>query len=244
MFITNKSKFRQLLGFVRGNDFAHAGEAEAIEMLFANLPKNKAQLILDVGSGLGETAHYVQSHDYGKITGIDVDAESVEYATKKFPNVKYFHCDALDVQKIISDSPDIIYMFNVLYVMADQPGSLKALRNFAKTTTTLALFIYVDLGEYKQSEPAKYQLENPVKHDAIEPMLREAGWQIEKQVNLNEEYKRWYQDFVDNIIKRREAIIELADENTYQYLLEKYQHLLDETQAGTLGGALVYAKPK
>ncbi len=242
MFLSNKSKFRELLGFVRGNDFAHAGEAEAIEMLFANLPKNEKQFILDVGSGLGETAYYVQSHHYGNLTGIDINAESVEYAKKKFSAVKYFYCDALDVQKIISESPDIIYMFNVLYVMNDQPGSLKALRNIAKPTTMLALFIYVDLGEYKQSVPKKYQLENPVKHDAIEPMLNKAGWQIEKQIDLNEEYKRWYQEFVNNIIKKRKEIIELANEYTYDYLLEKYQHLLDETKAGTLGGALVYAR--
>ena len=244
MFLTNESKFRQLLGFVRDNDFAHAGEAEAIELLFKDLPKNKDQFILDVGSGLGETAYYVQLHEYGKVTGIDVSEESVEYAKKKFPAIKYFHCDALDVKKVISESPDIIYMFNVLYVMANQSGSLKALRNIAKANTTLALFIYIDLGEYKQSEPKKYQLENPVKHEAIETMLNKAGWEIVKQVNLNEEYKHWYQEFVNNIIKKREAIIELADEKTYQYLLEKYQHLLDETRAGTLGGALVYAKPK
>ena len=51
---------KQLLALIRGDDYAHAGEAEAIELAFRSVPRRPDQLLLDVGCGLGGTAKYVE----------------------------------------------------------------------------------------------------------------------------------------------------------------------------------------
>jgi hypothetical protein len=42
---------KQLLALIRGSDYAHAGEAEAIELTLGPLPPRPDQLLLDVGWG-------------------------------------------------------------------------------------------------------------------------------------------------------------------------------------------------
>lgn len=243
MLIENKAHFKQMLGLVRGNDFAHAGEAAAIDLVFEHLPKNPEQLILDVGSGLGETASYVQEKQWGKVVGIDIDHDTVEYAKRHFPDVEYHQCDVQDVDTVLAEHPDLIYMFNVLYAIKDQQGALEVLREITKPDATLALFIYVDLGGYKDSELKEFQLANPIALKHLNEILLTSGWQIKENVDLNQKYQEWYDHFVQNIKKHKPEIIARSDEESYEFLLKKYTHLWDETKAGTLGGAIVYAQP-
>jgi hypothetical protein len=51
---------KQLLAFIRGSDYAHAGEEEAIDLALRPVPRRPDQLLLDVGCGLGGTAKYVE----------------------------------------------------------------------------------------------------------------------------------------------------------------------------------------
>lgn len=243
MLIENNSLFKQLLGIARGNDFAHAGEAEAIDLMFDKLPKNPDQLILDVGSGLGETAQYIQSHEWGKVVGIEIDHDTVEYAKTYFPEVEFYQTDVNDIDSVLTEHPDVIVLFNVLYALLDQVHSLEVLREIAKPDTVLGLFIYLDRGDYKNSEPQAFQLARPIPEQELDDVLTRAGWHIEEMIDLNEKYEEWYQQFVNRIKQKREKIIDRSDEESFDYLVKKYTHLLDEVKAKTLGGAIVYAKP-
>jgi len=68
----------------RKTDYAHAGEEEAIDLAFKDIPKEPKGLLLDMGCGRGGTAHYVQGRCWGNVTGADIDADSIEYAVKKY----------------------------------------------------------------------------------------------------------------------------------------------------------------
>ena len=60
MLSLRKITGKKLLSFLRDGDFAHAGETEAINLLMGQFRKKRIQYILDVGCGLGGTAHYLQ----------------------------------------------------------------------------------------------------------------------------------------------------------------------------------------
>ena len=55
-FAMNSFQGKQALALIRGGDYAHAGEEEAIELTLSSVEKNSATQILDAGCGRGGTA--------------------------------------------------------------------------------------------------------------------------------------------------------------------------------------------
>lgn len=73
---TNKmNDSKQLLSYARRGDFAHPGEIKAIQLAMSPIAKNPSQRLLDVGCGLGGTAHYLQQHGWGEVVDVDIDGE-------------------------------------------------------------------------------------------------------------------------------------------------------------------------
>ncbi len=55
---------KKFLATVRGEDFAHAGEKDAIDLVFERIPAQSNWKVLDVGCGRGGTAHYVNQRGW------------------------------------------------------------------------------------------------------------------------------------------------------------------------------------
>src|SRR5882672_4946347 len=86
---------KRILATVRGADFAHAGEAEAIALALDTWPKMPTARILDAGCGRGGTADAIQRAGWGNVTGFDIDAESIAEARLTYLAVSFFACDVL-----------------------------------------------------------------------------------------------------------------------------------------------------
>ena len=81
------SQSKQILSFLRDGNYAHPGEIEAIQLTMQSIAKNPQQLLLDVGCGLGGTAHYLQTYGFGKVTGLDIDHGLITAAKRHYPDV-------------------------------------------------------------------------------------------------------------------------------------------------------------
>ena len=66
---------KHLVAFLRGKNYAHAGEEEAISIVLDEFPKKNDRVILDVGCGLGETANFIQKNGWRLVTGFDIEKE-------------------------------------------------------------------------------------------------------------------------------------------------------------------------
>jgi hypothetical protein len=55
MMRLNSYQGKRLLALARGADYAHAGETEAIDLVWSGLPKSRTQNVLDAGFGRGGT---------------------------------------------------------------------------------------------------------------------------------------------------------------------------------------------
>ena len=75
----------------------------------------------------------------------------------------------------------------------------------------------------------------------MQAMLPEAGWRLDETVELNEEYLRWYADFVQRIEANREAVIAKSSEGFYDYVLTRYSETLTDVREGRLGSAVLYS---
>jgi cyclopropane fatty-acyl-phospholipid synthase-like methyltransferase len=241
----NSALGKRILALARDGDYAHAGEEEAIHLALAPIPKIPDQSLLDASCGRGGTAAWVQANGWGRVTGFDLEGESVEQARARHPDLEFAVCDVLDVANHVPRAFDVIYAFNAFYAFPDQPGALRALRAVTQPGARLALFDYVDRGgfsrtEFAQSEEAAHW--QSLRLASFPALLAETGWAVESARDLDAEYARWYEALLRRFEAKREEITDLAGDENYQHAYRVYRLLLDAIQGGALGGAVVYAQ--
>jgi len=241
----NHPEGKRLLATVRGGDYAHAGEEEAIHLLWERLPKIPSQSCLDAGCGRGGTAAFVQAHGWGTVTGVDIDSTSVTEAAAKHPDIP-FH--ALDIAEAGGKFPrqfDIIYAFNAFYAFPDQPAALESLAAAAKPEAELCLFDYVDRGGFsadpfaRKPESALWQ---PIDLERFPAQLEAAGWKMASRLLIHDAYRRWYETLTGRFSEQREALLKEFPTDLVNYATDYYRALLAAIEHGALGGAIIYAE--
>jgi len=241
----NRYLYKEVLSLIRGEDYAHAGETEAIEYTLSAFPKDPSRLILDAGCGLGGTAHYVQSHDWGTVQGFDLNEETITAAKSKYPALSFKTLDACKASQGFSTPFDLIYMFNVLYVIEDQKAVLTEFRKLIKPSGKLIIFDYIDLGAYNQNRPqAPYDTyPYPLKLKTIHTLFNEAHWVIDKIDRIDALYKKWYRALLNKIEQAKDTLLSNYDADIYRFFFNQYDCLLHNLEEGHLGGAVITASP-
>lgn len=236
---------KRLLATVRGGDYAHAGEEEAIHLLWERLPKIPTQACLDAGCGRGGTAAFVQACGWGTATGVDIDATSIAEASLKHPGVPFHALDIVEAGERFPGQFDIIYAFNAFYAFPDQPAALASLAKAAKPEAELCLFDYVDRGGFfddpfaRKPESALWQ---PINLERFPSQLEAAGWKMTGRLLLHDAYRRWYETLTGRFSTQREALLNEFPADLVDYATDYYGALLAAIEHGALGGAIIYAE--
>lgn len=234
---------------IRGGDFTHPGNEEAIELALESFPKNPNRLILDVACGLGGTADFIQKNDYGKVIGIDIEEDSITYACNKYPAVEFMVCDAQEVNmKFAKQTFDLICIFSAFLIFQDQSFVLKGLRNIAKDNGQLLIFDYTDLlspgKNYLVKIEPKETVFNPIRLDTIQELLRNTGWQFSSWTNLDDKFLQWYETFQSRLDNNKQSILQQIGEVEFTKIFVRYNSFLEAFRNGTLGGGILIASAK
>lgn len=243
-FSMNSYLGQKILSLVRDGDYAHAGEEEAIELAMAGIGKDADRLILDAGCGRGGTADYLHRNGWGRVVGIDVQAESVEAARRAYPDCRFLLCDVVDADRCVDEAPDLICMFNAYYCFQDQDGALRALARAAGPETRMILFDHVDRGGYQDDpllDAGEPFLRNPPRLAGMPERLAAAGWRATGMREIHESYIGWYTSLAGKIERARDRIAEIAGRPGYDHVHGLYRGLLDAALAGRLGAAIITA---
>lgn len=230
---------KEFLAKVRKEDFAHAGERESIDLVFKEIDAMPHWKVLDAGCGRGGTADYVHRNGWGDVVGIDIDEQSIDYAQKKYAELEFAVCDICDVGTMFPAKFDLIYLFNVFYAVPDKAKGIMSFRNSAKPNAVLALFDYV---MYKPQAPLPDVMLNqkPPTPREFEAYLKDASWELEKNLNLDEKYIEWYRNFLDRF--DNPTLKNSYSSETINAVRKKYSDLLAAFEDGVMGGALIVAR--
>ncbi len=240
---------KQLVSFLRKGDFAHAGEEEAIDLAFSNFEHRPKQTILDVGCGLGGTADYIQKHYLGQVTGLDIEKKTILYAQKKYPACVFHCCDVLNAAQVITQTFDIICLFNSFYAFSEPLLALRTLNKLIKVKGKIIVFDYSDpcLKEItplfragdKNTSPFM-----PIPLRSIDSLLAQSGWQPLKKIDLSLQYIQWYTQLIDRLLENENEIMRLFSQSLFQKALETYSSIKKSLIAGVLGGILLCAEKR
>jgi SAM-dependent methyltransferase len=244
MMRLNSYQGKRLLALARGADYAHAGETEAIDLVWSGLPKSRTQDILDAGCGRGGTAAYVYRAGWGRVTGIDIEAESIVRAREIYPEISFEICPAEQSDRVGKETFDIVCCFNAFYAFPDQAAALFSFARAAKSGARLAIFDYTDPGSFGTTPLAKHvelQRWNPLKLSGVGSLLDNAGWSLEVIRHVSTDYERWYKNFATRIHDLQPILVQECGIETWEYAVKFYDTMYETVQSGNLGGAIVYA---
>jgi len=235
------------MSYIRGGDYTHPGEEQAILETLSPFPKDKNRLILDVACGLGGTANFIQKNGWGKVVGFDIEPASIEYAKQAYPDVEFHISDVADVSKTFSDRKfDMICIFSSFLVFNDQKTALENLRSIAKEDAQLVIFEYIDLMPVNQNFLVRKEPKNaaflPLRLENLNEMLRETGWQNSQLTRMDNKFKQWYADLLARIQQVKDEFIKMHGEPEYKKILGRYKSFYDAFAAESLGGCVLYAQ--
>lgn len=236
----NSPMGKKILALVREADYAHAGEEEAIDVVFKDISKDANRFLLDVGCGRGATAQYIQRGGWGKVLGVDIDSTSIDYAKKTYPDIEFIADDVMNLGRELPRRFDIIYLFNVFYAFSDHRVALEQFRKLSHEPGQLIIFDYLLKAQERKIFPFKEW--NPLDLSVIQSQFCENGWRIVKTEDISELYRKWYKALLSRIEKNYEKIITLAGEGWFSFVRTFYREILNSIERNLLGGAIVYAE--
>ena len=239
----NQSK--QLLAFLRHGDFAHPGEVEAIKLAMNPIAKQPKQHLLDVGCGLGGTAHYLQQAEFGKVVGLDIDNDLITYAKKRYADLSFIHGDVLQVKSLVNQLFEVIYCFSSFFSFSSQQDALHALASIASPHAELVIFDYSRFS-YELIESPFHWSKTATQFNAIyvpelTDVLLNAGWRFKRSVDITYQFEQWYETLLQQFESRQTEIEKQFEPSLVNKMYEGYRQLLLAIKAKKIGGVVVYA---
>jgi SAM-dependent methyltransferase len=240
-FQMNSPAGKQVLAMLRDGDYAHPGENTAIAEALSPVRRTEVRRVLDAGCGRGGTAHWLRQNGWGTVVGLDIDAESVAYASTKYPEVRFYAMDVARAGELPEEPFDLVCCFNTYYAFPDQPAALRSLRKACRPGASLVLFDYSRIANQPLPVSLGDEIGHPINLSRIEEELRESGWQLAEVNDISERYVLWYESLLSRLRANRSAIVAVAGEEMCQYVADWYGELYRGLAARTIGGALIIA---
>ena len=236
---------KRVLALVRDADYAHPGEEEANELLFAGVRPDPRRGVLDAGCGGAGTAAWVQARALGAVTGIELDAATAGLAGKRHPEVTVVQGDLQQAGQVLAGPFDLIYSMTAIYAAPDQAAVFRELGALAAPGAELRLLEYADPSGRFAADTAghpSWGWWHPLRPLELPDVLTAAGWTAVEVRDLQPEFVYWYRRLRTHIADKRSEITREFGRAWYDFVAEEYAGILEMVRAGVLGGLLVRAR--
>ncbi|MDD2769909.1 MAG: methyltransferase domain-containing protein [Methylococcus sp.] len=240
-FKMNSPAGKAILARARNGDYAHPGEEEAILAAVEGLPRGSIRRLLDVGCGRGGTADWFRRQGWGEVTGIDIDALSIRYASQRYPEVRFQQQDICSLAAGQFNGFDLIYLFTALYAFPDQAEALRRMRNAARSGGFLLLVDYTRPAGSPPPPELGPEIGNPIERETLAGTLSAAGWALQAETDWSRRFVGWYEDLLMRFERERDWIVGTHGPDWYAYVTGWYGALRQALDEGRLGGTVVRA---
>lgn len=241
VFQMNSPEGKAILARVRRGDYAHPGEEAAIELISGGVERLNIHRLLDVGCGRGGTAAWFHRHNWGQVTGVDVDATSIDYARKTYPGIEFIVSDVCLLKEHNVGPFDFVYLLNSFYAFPDQSRALQSIRSVCRSGSQLCIFDYARTRNAIVPAALGSDIGNPIVLEDMPDWLTEAGWTMAGFEDCTEKYVVWYDALLAGFERERNWIDENFGEDWRRYVLSWYGELRNALADQTLHGVVFKA---
>lgn len=238
---------RMLLAKLRGGNYAHAGDKEAVDMVIRKVlqmsPEIRNGHCLDVGSGFGGTANDIYEMGFQSIWGIDLDEAAVNYAKKLYPHIHFVHADAASTSQLFEpDFFSFIYLFNVAYAIEDKEALLQSLYKVARPGATLAIFDYSTEQRSFDFKDLAGKAMHPIVLTDLNKSLAESGWQMCETIDVTDQFISWYHTLLEKLEKEHGQLSLQFSEEDISRVRRTFETLTQWLENSLMGGVIILCK--
>jgi SAM-dependent methyltransferase len=237
----NSPDGKAILATVRDGDYAHPGEEAAIERAAALVDRAGVRRVIDVGCGRGGTAAWFHQRGWGEVVGVDIDAQSIEYARSRYPGVSFRQADVAELERLGLGAFDMACLFTAYYAFPDQRGALHQISAICAPGARLLLMDYTRPGGATVPRVLGREIGEPVVLDTLVADLLAEGWHDIQTSDWTPRFITWYQGLLARIAGHRSDIVAAWGPEWYDYVEHWYGALAEALEQGRLGGAAVTA---
>jgi len=239
---------RLLLSDLRGGDYAHAGDVEAIDLVLDKIlkinPKVKSGNVLDVGCGFGGTLEYLRNQGFTNLYGVDINAESINYAKTKYQNIHFDLLDALEIESFYpKEKFDLVIMFNSIYAITDKKKLLESLAKISKKDAILVVFDYSSPKQNKALPILDFSGKKmlPIELKSFSTDLKETNWHLIEAKDLSNEFITWYSKFIDRLRNKKNYLEQNFSKNDINQVESSFSYFLNQLKNKNMEGVVIYA---
>ncbi len=241
----NNATGKRVLALIRGGDYAHPGEEEANELLFAGLRPYRRRRVLDAGCGGAGTASWVRRRGLGEVTGIEIDPATARLGRERHADVTIVHGDLQRASEVLRGPFDLVYAMTAIYAAPDQDAAFRELGLLAAAGAELRLLEYADpQGRFAAATGGSptWTWWRPLAPLRLPEVLAAAGWSSVSVRDLHPEFVRWYAHLCQRIADMRGQIRREFGDDWYAFVAAEYAGILQLVREHALGGVLVRAR--
>ncbi len=250
-FANQPNSKRLLLSYLRGGDYAHAGDTEAINMVLNRIrpinPNIISGNVLDMGCGFGGTLEYLKNKGFKHLYGLDINQDSINYAKTKYIGINFAHLDALNVESFFSDKKfDLVMLFNSAYAIEDKAELLLSIAKISKPGTILAIFDYSAISQDKTLPILDFagKQMKPIELKSLLIDLKKADWNLIEIEDLSLKFIIWYNNFLETLHKQENDLKQKFLNDDIQQIDATFSYILEQLKSKRMGGVIIYAIKK
>jgi ubiquinone/menaquinone biosynthesis C-methylase UbiE len=227
------------------------GGPEATDALASRISLSPDDHVLDVGSGVGGPAMRLAQHNGCKVTGLELVATSVEFATARvaeagMEELVSFECGDATAIPFADDMFSVVWSQDAWCHIDRRQDLLDECARVIAPGGTLLFSDWLFTGVGSEASRAKIfdALSAPslATLDEYCELVGAAGFNDIEPVDDSARFAGIYHDAMLRIAAQRQAICDEFSERVYDIVMEKNQCLADGFKSGLVGGGSIRAR--
>jgi SAM-dependent methyltransferase len=249
--IVSINPLRRLLTIVRGGDFAHPGETQAIDFMIEKVilhaPWVTEGKALSLGCGFGGTEDYIQKKfNVHHIEGLDIDSQALAYIKQTYQDILTTEGDMKCLDQLYEhDEFSFVYSFSSFYAVDNHSDVLEKIHTVLKDDGILMLFDYSVPFCSHELEIRDFagKVMYPIAQNTIDEQLQIHGFHMVEKIDLSIQFCAWYDVFLEKLVERQEEnMLSHFTQGQIDQIRDTFKFFKDQISNKDLGGIGIIVK--
>ncbi|MBB14683.1 hypothetical protein CMK22_05390 [Candidatus Poribacteria bacterium] len=233
---------------VFGHNFVSTGGIKTTQELFAEINLTHGAKVLDIGSGLGGSAFYVEDNYAAKVTGIDLSNNMVrlsnQRATERNSKVQFILGDCTKIA-FEPESFDLIYSRDSFLHIEDKDKLFQKITSWLTPLGKVLITDYCCRSNNWPEEFSDYVKERNYTLHSIETyknLLEQAGLKILQSYDNTNRFLLALETELKHLISIKDEFLQNFTEQDYEDLIQGWEKKIIRAQQGSQKWGYFYAQ--
>ena len=233
---------------VFGHNFVSTGGIKTAQELFSEIDLTPGAKVLDIGSGLGGSAFFIEENYAAKVTGIDLSSNMIQLSNQRASyrnsKVQFILGDCTQME-FEPESFNLIYSRDSLLHVQDKTTLFQKIKDWLKPSGKVLITDYCCGSSDWSREFSDYvQKRNYTLHDVqtYKHLLEKSGLKISQGYDNTKRFVVALEEELQHLISMKEEFLQNFTQHDYEDLIQGWEKKITRAKQGYQKWGCFYAK--